>query len=91
MKNTKKYTRRPAASDAETKAAVKRVIAERDEVQTRLSKLCAFMGDKVFANRGFLKLSPANRILLERQRTVMQEYRDILDTRIELMIGGLSK
>lgn len=73
------------------KAAVKRVIAERDEVQTRLSKLCAFMDTK-FEGCKFLELSPGNRILLERQKAVMQEYRDILDVRIELMLeGGYSK
>lgn len=84
MKRTKKV------KDDGNKAVVKRVIAERDEVQTRLSKLCAFM-DTRFEDCKFLELSPANRILLERQRAVMQEYRDILDVRIELMAGGLSK
>ena len=79
-----------AAKNAGLKAAVKRVIAERDEVQTRLSKLCAFM-DTRFEGCKFLELSPGNRILLERQSTIMQEYRDILDVRIELMTGGLSK
>ena len=61
-----------------------RVRKERDELQQRLSKLCSFM-DTRFEECEFLKLSPANRILLERQQAVMQEYRDILDCRIELM------
>ena len=61
-----------------------RVKQERDELQRRLSRLCAFMDDR-FEGCKFLKLSPANRILLERQKAVMQEYRDILDVRIELM------
>lgn len=84
MKKTK------AMKDGGLKSAIKRVIAERDEVQTRLSKLCAFMDDS-FEDCKFLELSPANRILLERQRAVMQEYRDILDVRIELMTGELPR
>lgn len=79
-----------AARDGGIKAAVKRVIAERDEVQARLSALCVFVGNGGFQpSAGFLELSPANRILLVRQREVMKEYRDILDVRIELMTGEI--
>lgn len=67
-------------------SALDRVKRERDELQARLSRLCAFM-DTRFEDCKFLELSPANRILLERQRAIMQEYRDILDVRIELMEG----
>lgn len=74
-----------AATKAES-AILARVRKERDELQAKLSKLCAFM-DTRFEECKFLQLSPANRILLERQKAVMQEYRDILDTRIELMEG----
>lgn len=78
------------AKDGSTKAVIKQVIAERDEVQTRLLKLYAFMDDR-FENCKFLELSLGNRILLERQKEVMQEYCDILDVRIELMTGEVPK
>lgn len=58
---------------------IERMICEQKELQERLSKLCAFMGTEKF-----LSLSPANRIMLEKQCAVMKEYRDILDVRIEL-------
>lgn len=64
--------------------ALDRVKRERDELQQRLSRLSEFIDDR-FESREFVKLSPANRILLERQKAVMQEYRDILDIRVELM------
>lgn len=64
-----------------------RVKAERDELEQRLSKLCDFT-DERFAECKFLKLSPANRILLEQQKELMQKYRDVLDCRIELMEGS---
>ena len=63
-----------------------RVKRERDELQQRLSKLCKFM-DTRFEACKFLELPPAQRIMLERQKSAMQEYRDILDVRIELMEG----
>lgn len=61
-----------------------RMKRERDELQQRLSRLCAFMDDRVEGCE-VLKLSPAHRILLARQKAVMQEYRDILDVRVEMM------
>lgn len=77
-------------ADAEVKAAIKRVMKERDELQTKLSALCAFM-DTRFEGCKYLELSPGNRILLDKQRVVMMRYRDILDVRIELMTGELGK
>lgn len=59
---------------------IDRMIFEQDELQDRLSKLCAFM-----ETEKFLSLTPANRILLERQKAAMIEYRDVLDVRIEHM------
>ena len=64
-----------------------RVKRERDELQGRLSELCKFTGDGRHQSGEFLALSPANRILLERQLELMKEYRDILDVRLELMEG----
>ena len=64
-----------------------RVKRERDELQVRLSELCAFTGGGKHQSGEFLALSPANRILLERQLELMKEYRDILDVRLELMEG----
>ncbi len=66
---------------------LEQVKRERVELQVRLSKLCAFAGDGKHPSGEFLTLSPANRILLERQLELMKEYRDILDVRIELMEG----
>lgn len=77
-----------ARTGTKDESVLDRVKAERDELQQRLSKLCDFTGNGKFQpSAGFLMLSPANRILLERQKAVMQEYRDILDVRIELMEG----
>ena len=64
-----------------------RVKRERDELQGRLSELCKLTGDGKYPSVEFLTLSPANRILLERQLELMKEYRDILDVRLELMEG----
>ena len=64
-----------------------RVKRERVELQVRISRLCAFTGDGKHPSGEFLILSPANRVLLERQLELMKEYRDILDIRIELMEG----
>ena len=66
---------------------LEQVKRERVELQVRLSKLCSFTGDGKHPSGEFLTLSPANRILLERQLELMREYRDILDVRIELMEG----
>ena len=66
---------------------LEQVKRERVELQVRLSRLCAFTGDGKHPSGEFLTLSPANRILLERQLELMKEYRDILDVRIELMEG----
>ena len=66
---------------------LEQVKRERVELQVRLAKLCAFTGDGKHPSGEFLTLSPANRILLERQLELMKEYRDILDVRIELMEG----
>ena len=64
-----------------------RVKREQDELQGRLSELCKFIGYGKHPSDEFLTLSPANRILLERQLELMKEYRDILDVRLELMEG----
>ena len=66
---------------------LEQVKRERDELQVRLSKLCALTGDGKYPSGELLTLSPANRILLERQLELMKEYRDILDVRLELMEG----
>ena len=66
---------------------LEQVKRERVELQVRLAKLCAFTGDGKHPSGEFLTLSPANRILLERQLELMKEYRDILDVRLELMEG----
>ena len=66
---------------------LEQVKRERGELQVRLSKLCALTGDGKHPSGEFLTLSPANRILLERQLELMKEYRDILDVRLELMEG----
>jgi len=63
------------------KEVLERVVEENKQLQEKLSKLCVFMDE----SEAYLKLSPAMRILLERQRDAMKEYRDILDVRIELM------
>ena len=63
-----------------------RVIKERDDLQKRLSKLCTFMDTKIEGCE-FLKLPPADKILLERQKKLMMAYRDILDVRIALHGG----
>ena len=76
---------------ASTKSPLDCVKRERDELQARLSKLCAFTGDGKHPSGEFLTLSPANRIFLERQCAVMKEYRDILDCRIELMEAAQAK
>lgn len=77
-------TKTKKAGSPKAATVLDRVKAERDELQQRLSKLCEFMDDRVEGCK-FLELSPANRSLLERQKAVMQEYRDILDCRIELL------
>ena len=76
--------RKKARRGTKDESVLDRVKAERDELQQRLSRLCSFMDDR-FEGCKFLSLSPADRILLEWQRDAMQEYRDILDVRIELM------
>ena len=63
-----------------------RVIKERNDLQKRLSKLCTFMDTKIEGCE-FLKLPPADKILLERQQELMMAYRDILDVRIALHGG----
>lgn len=77
--------KKPTRRGTKDESVLDRVKAERDELQQRLSRLCELTGNGKFPSAGFLELSPANRILLERQKTSMQEYRDILDCRIELM------
>lgn len=59
---------------------IDRMNFEQRELQVRLSDLCAFMNTAKFTS-----LTPANRILLRRQKAAMMEYRDILDVRIEHM------
>jgi len=63
------------------KEVLERVVEENMQLQEKLSKLCVFIDE----SEAYLKLSHAMRILLERQRDAMKEYRDILDVRIELM------
>lgn len=57
-----------------------RVMEERSELNARLGKLNSFMGTAPFYN-----LSMEMRELLEKQRAVMQQYRDLLDSRLKLM------
>ena len=63
---------------------IARVSGESLDLQTRLSKLCAFMGSEKY-----LKLRPAHRILLAQQAEAMKKYRDILDIRYDLLEGDL--
>lgn len=66
---------------------LEQVKRERDDLKVRISNICKLTGDGKYPSVEFLTLSPANRILLERQLELMKEYRDILDVRIELMEG----
>lgn len=56
---------------------MKRVVAERDELLGRLSKLERFLGGKIF-----LSLDKAEQARLDRQAEVMQQYLDVLNERI---------
>lgn len=83
MASTKKPQKKVASPYPEWLA---RVIKERDDLQKRLSKLCTFMDTRIEGCE-FLKLPPADKILLMRQQKLMMEYRDILDVRIALHGG----
>lgn len=56
-----------------------RVIEERDQLQEKLSKLNAFLVSSKF----YVVIDEQEQILLTRQASAMQEYLDILISRIE--------
>ena len=62
--------------------------SKESETSSRGDSLSSARSQETVSPSGeFLTLSPANRILLERQLELMKEYRDILDVRLELMEG----
>jgi hypothetical protein len=60
----------------------KRVVAERDELQSKIDKADSFVASDKFA-----ELSESHRAWLSAQVSVMRHYRDILNIRIDLFKG----
>jgi hypothetical protein len=56
-----------------------RVLAERNELQTKYSALCAFLGSNALNS-----VQQYERLLLMKQGVAMAEYLDILNERVEL-------
>lgn len=56
----------------------KRLIRERDELQDRLDRLCAFM-----AGFSYPELDQRTKSLLRIQRGLMEDYLEVLEMRLE--------